>query len=212
MGDAVDIDTPRRDVGRHKDLDFVVSKLVEGSLTRVLRFVAVNGDGRGSASAQSFGHRIRAPFGAGENDCSGDLTAMNQLIQDCLFVAAVDEHQLLLNAFHAGDLGGHVNLYRFPQHAVGQLGDFRRHGSREKQRLAPSGQFTNDPLQIRQEAHVQHPIGFVQNEHFQAVEVNVALVHQVQEASGGGNQNMSTTIQAANLIGLPNSAIDQRMA
>ena len=47
---------------------------------------------------------------------------------------------------------------------VGQLLDFRRHGGREEQRLPLLRQAADDSPNVGHEAHVEHPVGFVEDE------------------------------------------------
>ena len=44
---------------------------------------------------------------------------------------------------------------------LGKAGDFRRHGGREKQRLPREGHKLADALDVRDKAHVEHAVGFV---------------------------------------------------
>ena len=41
-----------------------------------------------------------------------------------------------------------------------------------------------DPPQIVDKAHVEHPIGLVEDQHLDVRQVHVALLHQVQQAPG----------------------------
>ena len=54
------------------------------------------------------------------------------------------------------------------QELLGQALDFRRHGGREEQGLAGKGRQLHDALNIRDEAHIQHPVGFVDHQHIDA--------------------------------------------
>ena len=77
MGDVVDVEAPRGDVGGHQDLNLIVAKAIEHALARFLSEIAVESFGRealpgkrsgqfGSADAraredQSRASRLRVP-------------------------------------------------------------------------------------------------------------------------------------------------------
>ena len=60
----------------------------------------------------------------------------------------------------AGDLDPH----RIMQKGLGEAGDFRRHGGGEEQRLPGEGHQLADALDVRDEAHVEHAVGFVDHQ------------------------------------------------
>ena len=68
-----------------------------------------------------------------------------------------------------------------------QSGDHRRHRGREQQRLFPGRQSGHDPFDVRQEPHVEHPVGLVQHQDVDLVEARLVLAHVVEEPAGGGD-------------------------
>jgi len=48
-------------------------------------------------------------------------------------------------------------------------------------------------------AHVQHAVGFIQDQHFQVIELHRVLLIQVQQASWCGHQHIATATQALHL-------------
>src|SRR3546814_6413135 len=90
--------------------------------------------------------------------------------------------------------------------------DLRWHGSGEQQRLVPRRQGADDLSDIADEAHVEHAVGLVEDEVRDAVETHVALVQQVHEASGRGDQNVDPARQRAHLRPLGDAAEDDGVA
>ena len=70
---------------------------------------------------------------------------------------------------------GAINLHlnRGFQYFVGQMQDITRHGCREQKRLAFCRYVLDDPSDIGQKSHVEHPVCLVQYEHFQMRQVDV---------------------------------------
>jgi hypothetical protein len=61
---------------------------------------------------------------------------------------------------------------------------------REEQRLALDGRARDDALEVGAEAHVHHPVGLVEDEDPDAAEVDVAPVHEVEQAARGGDEQV----------------------
>ena len=72
----------------------------------------------------------------------------------------------------------------------GQPGDHRRHGRGEEQRLLAGRQAGDDPLEVGQEAHVEHAVGLVEDEGVQMVEAGLVLPHVVEQPAGGGDEQL----------------------
>ena len=77
-----------------------------------------------------------------------------------------------------------ATLLRIVQHLRGELGDLLRHGGREHQRLPLlTGSLRHDLPDVVDEAHVEHAVGFVEHQHFDAVEAQRVLLHR--DRAGG---------------------------
>jgi hypothetical protein len=62
------------------------------------------------------------------------------------------------------------------QELLGEALDLRRHGGREEQRLAGEGDQLADALDVRDEAHVEHAVGLVDDEDLDAGEQQLAAL------------------------------------
>ena len=60
-------------------------------------------------------------------------------------------------------------------------------------------------------AHVQHPVGLVQDEDLHLGQVQQALAGQVQQAAGGGGENVHPPLELVHLGGLAHPAEDHRL-
>ncbi len=52
---------------------------------------------------------------------------------------------------------------------------------------------------IGQESHIEHPVGFIEHQDFNRIQVGCPLPHQVQQATRAGNGNLGAGAQALNL-------------
>jgi hypothetical protein len=58
----------------------------------------------------------------------------------------------------------------------------------------------DDGFDVFDEAHVQHAVGFVQHQHFQAGEVNTARAHVVHQTARSGHDQVDRAGQGAGLV------------
>src|SRR5260221_166499 len=62
------------------------------------------------------------------------------------------------------------------------------------------------------EAHVEHPVGLVEHEDLELVEPDMTLVHEVEEPTGRGDQDVDAAGEGIDLRLLADAAIDEGMA
>ena len=93
----------------------------------------------------------------------------------------------------------HRDAHRVIEHRVGKLGDFLRHGRREEQSLPFLAQHRHDALDVVDEAHVEHAVGFVEDEHFDLIERYCALVDEIEQTARRRDQNFNAMRERAHL-------------
>ena len=145
-----------------------------------------------------------------EDHCAGDVFRLQHVAQRIALLARIDLHQPL------GDVGGgrcrarHFDRLGVGQEFVGQFLDDRRHGRGEEQGLPLRGQLGADFLDIRDEAHVEHAVGFVDDQHRTAIEQNLAATEQVHQAARRRDQHVDALFQRLELIAHLHAADQQR--
>ena len=160
-------------------------------------------------------HAVRAVTRACEHDHAVPLgMVLEEVDEEVVLVALLHEHARLRNLVHGRRLGRHHHLDRVVHELAGEVEDFGRKRGAEEHRLAklagrPSGrraggravrrEFRDDALDVRQEAHVEHPVRLVEHEQLHAVEVHHALRHQVDEASRGGDHHLGALLERLHL-------------
>ena len=85
---------------------------------------------------------------------------------------------------------GDLDPDRIVQEGVGEALDLRRHGRREEQRLAGERNKLHDPLDVGDEAHVEHAVGLVDDQDLDAGQQQLAALEMVEQAAGGGDQHV----------------------
>ena len=70
------------------------------------------------------------------------------------------------------------------------------------------GDRAGDAADVLDEAHVEHAIGFVEDEERHAAELHVAALDQVEQAAGRGDQDVDATRQGLDLAAVAHAADD----
>ena len=199
VGDALDVDAARRDVGCHQGADVAGAKALEGPSPGVLGLVAVDGVGADAALVQVPGDPVGAVLGAGENEHPLDVLVFQQVAEQGAFLVLGHEKDPLFHLLGRRRRRGGLDAHRIVQQAAGQTLDRIRHGGREQHRLAAFGQGGGNLLHVADEAHVEHAVRFVEDKDLDRVEPQVALVHQVDQPPRGGGQDVDALGQGPDL-------------
>ena len=109
---------------------------------------------------------------------------------------------------------GGIDLHRDRgvEDVVGQPPDIVRHGCREHQRLALGRNVLDDLPDIRQEAHVEHPVRLVEHEHLQVRQADRALLDVIEQAAGTGDDDLDAGAQFLYLRVHGHAAVDRDAA
>ena len=85
--------------------------------------------------------------------------------------------------------------FGFDQEGIGQAADLGRHGGREEQGLADLRQQRDDALDIGNEAHIEHAVGFVDHQDLDVVQQDAAAIEQIHQAAGRGDQHVDAAVE-----------------
>ena len=148
---------------------------------------------------QSANDFVCAVLGASEHQDAIGLFGLEDLDQQRRFRGLVGKDDALFDAFNRRGLRRDCDAGRITQHRIGEAGDFLRHGGREEQRLPHFGKHGDDLLDVVNKAHVEHAIGFVQNEDFDLVEAQRALIDKIEQAARCCHKDLCATRETAHL-------------
>ena len=105
----------------------------------------------------------------------------------------------LVDALHRGVARSDLHaLWVFEQRG-GQVADLVAEGGREQQALLVARHQGQHFFHIMDKAHVQHAVGLVKDQDLHLAQVQHALLVQVQQAAGGGYQQVHATLELGNL-------------
>src|SRR5205823_1495792 len=152
------------DVGGDENRRFRGTELGQGTVARPLTFVAVERRGAQAGSHQLSNDLIGPVLRAGEDQGAGESGLWQQAGEQLNLVYFLDVVHVVRNGRRGGRNTGDLNRHGLAQNLVGQLANGAGHGGREKQGLALGGNLLQNPADDREKAHIEHPIGFVQDQ------------------------------------------------
>ena len=92
-----------------------------------------------------------------------------------------------------------LDRFRLIEEAVRQGFDlFGKRGGKH-QGLPASWQKGNDFFDVRQESHVEHAVRLVEHEHFQQPEIELLAADEIEQAAGGGDDDVDALAQRLDL-------------
>jgi len=209
MRDAVHVDAARGDVRRHQHAHAAAAERMQRVGAGTLRLVAVDGVGTDVGGFQFAHNLVGAVTGAREDNDFPHFGARGQQVdQQAVFVRLVDKEHLLVDLVDRRLVRRDGDVDRIFDHRHGQAQDIGRKRRREKLRVALFGQFSENALDVGEEAHVQHAVRFVQHKLLDFIEREVPLFHQVHQASGGGHDERGAAAERFHLGVLADAAED----
>ena len=101
-------------------------------------------------------------------------------------------------------------LERIGEAPLGEGLDRRRHGGGEEQRLAafPRAEVDDFP-DLREETHVEHAVHFVEDEHLDFAEAHGGAVEMIDQAAGGGDDDVRAGGELLGLGAEADAAVEQ---
>ncbi len=151
----------------------------------------MQGGGTNALAFKLARHAVGGVLHAGKHQHAIELGVLPQQVQQEIALLRFSD---FVNALvdGGGGIGAATDLHglRRVQKLAAHLLDFPGKGGRKEQRLALRRQRVNDAFDVGQEAHVEHAVSFVEHEEFEAREIRATLAHQVEQAAGGGDNDI----------------------
>ena len=166
IGDMADVDSACGDIGRNQNPEASITKTRHGGGALSLSAVTVQAGHRVPILLEMPGHTIGPCLGACE-DQNGTLPGMQFIDQRFVLPGGGGFHYGLLDFLHRPGHRPHGHSHGMGQITCGELFDIRRQGGGKQKRLPRLGQIRKNLVQLRGKPHVEHPVGFVQNEDIQ---------------------------------------------
>ena len=195
----VDINTAGGNVGGYKGAYVAALETGQRLCTGCLALVAMQGHSSDAIFFQKLRHIVGTKFGAGEHQHLAPIVFIDDVSQQGLFLATADRIDNLGDALHGSVTRRDLHTLRVLEQAGSQFANFVAKGGREQQALLFLGNRGQHFFDVMDEAHVQHAVGFVQHQHLYLAQIQHALLHQVQQAPGCGDQNVHAFFQLGDL-------------
>ena len=210
--ERLDVEAAGGDLGRDEDGEPAGLEVGQGADPLGLALVAVDGRGRDPVLLELEREPVGAVLGAGEDERLVDPAGRDEVAEQLALALAVD---------HVDDLGDELGRRvarrdldggRVVEQAVGEAPDLVRERRREEQVLALRRQDREDLADVADEAHVEHPVGLVEDEDLDPREVDGPLAEVVEQAARRRDDDLGTGAQRADLRIEADAAVDGRRA
>ena len=113
----------------------------------------------------------------------------------------------LVNCIHRGGLGGDRNLYGILQVLTRDLLNRGGHRRAKQRGQAIIGSTRRDCLNVLSEAHAQHLIGLVEDQHAHVRQIQRALLDKVDDATRRANDDLSAALECTDLGAVGRAAV-----
>ena len=209
MADGRHIDAARGHIGRDQDLQLAVAKALQHAVTAPLRVAAVQRSHVVPHVGEAVGEPVGIALGAREHQGLLHLLLGQDVIeQRVLVVHVVGPQQALLDVLVRVGVRRHVDALRIAQQVLRKATDVAEEGRAEHHRLARSRNGVGDRVDVVDEAHVEHAVGFVEHQHVDVLEHRLAGVEVVEQPAGGRDQDVELAAQRSDLCRVRHAAYD----
>ena len=211
VGDIVNVDTSCGNIRCDQNIDLAIAEGAQSLLARTLTKVAVKGGNGKTALGELISNARSRALGAAENHCTTAASCLQDAGYDLGLihrVSAVDDLldrvdglPLIIGILRAdmGRLGHELASQR--DHRAG-------HGCREEHHVTVRGNTRKQGLHVGEEAKVKHLVGLVKDNVLYTVQVQHTLTQQVNQASGGADNDIRSSLECLNLRFKSNAAVD----
>ena len=210
VADAFHVEAAGGDVGGDEDVDLAVLEILDGLLALRLLHVAVDRGGGQTARLQFLGELIGGQLGAREHQHRVVGLGFEDAGQRIEFVHAADEPETLADVGRGGGFRSNGDFRRVTQIGLGDAADLAGHGRREQRDLTRFRHFLQHGLDIVDEAHAQHFVGFVQHQRLEFRQVQGAAVEMIDDPARGADHDMHAALQRLQLRVVALAAVDRQ--
>ena len=155
---------------------------------------------------------VRLVLRLGEHEYAFDPFGLEQGDEEPVLLLLRDHEEPLVHRIDGRRLGsrldGHGIVQQFDRQRSNAVGD--RGG--EQHGLSIAGGESHDVLDVVDEAHVEHAVRFVEHQHLDLPEIDVTLVMEILEATGGRDQDIHAPLERTDLVVLVHAAVDHAVA
>ncbi|KOT24528.1 DEAD/DEAH box helicase domain protein [Burkholderia mallei] len=207
--DAGDVDPARGDVGCDEHAHAALAQRADRAVARALRQVAVQRGRLEAGVGEAAGELVGVDLGRGEDDRLIERDIAQQVIEQAILViAVVDVVHGLRDVRARFDLLRDLDALRILQQTVRERADLAVERRREQHRLARRGRRRDDRVDVVDETHVEHAVGFVEHEHLQFGQIDAAALEVVEQAPRRRDEDLRVLREQHQLLAVRDAAED----
>ena len=210
VADALHVEAARRDVGRHQDVELAALEAHHGPLAVLLLHVAVECRDREAACLEPLGQFHRRLLGAREHQHGVEGLRLEDARQGVELVHAAHDPVALADVGRGAGAARDRDFDRLAQVPLRDAADRRRQRRREQRDLARGRRLLEDPLDVVDEAHLQHLVGLVEHQAGDAAEIERAALDVVHDAARRADHHVRAALQAHQLRRVALPAVDRQ--
>ena len=189
--DPGNVDTASGDISRHQYPVSTLTKAVQRGLAPRLGEVPLQGSGGVARLGQLFAETPGAVLGPGKDQHRFGVGLPQEIEQQGRLEVGFHRIEGVTDCGRRGR-DAYPNRDRVVQDLLGQTPDLTGHGGRKEKRLPLPGKMPEDPPDVRKKSHVEHMVGLVQDQDFEAAEIHGSAADQVEEPAGAGHHDVGT--------------------
>ncbi len=205
---VVDVEAAGRDIGGDQHARRAGLEGLERLGAVLLALVAMN---RGSVDAFAFepgGQPRRAELGTDEDQHLRHRRVLEHLLEQVALAVGGDRVHAVGDGFRHLVAARDLDQLRRLEHGVGELLDLVREGGGKQQALARRRQQLEDALDVGDETHVEHAVGFVEDEELDEVEAHGLLFDVVEQPAGGRDDDFAAFLEFGDLRAHVDAAVN----
>ena len=212
MTDVGNIQSARRDVGGDQHLETPVPKPAQCLFAFPLSAIGVqNGHGM-VAFAQQVAEPVGAVLRPAENDDRIVVDPLQQFPEQVGFLVLGDRIDHVLDRLGRRAAGPDLDGLRMAHRPANERFDFRRDRCGKERGVPLARTFFHDAPHVRQKAHVEHAVGFVEHEEFDLVKLARALPQVIEQAARRCDDHIHAGPQGLILPAIADTPVHHRHA
>ena len=143
---------------------------------------------------------IGAALGGGKHQGLVEPLARKEGFEEAVLVTqVVGKHQALLDLAAVFLRDFDFDALRVARHAVGHIADHAIERGGEQQGLALGRGGSDDGVDVFGKAHVKHAVSFVEDQHFDVRELDLAPIQVIKQTAGGGDDDVALALELLDL-------------
>jgi hypothetical protein len=206
--DALHVDAPGCDVGSDHDAVFSAFEAIHCVLSLSLGSAGVYGHGDDGRSLEVPVDFIGPVLCARKDQDAVHVAVLEHVQEKTYFLLALDRIDILGNCFDGVSLPADLDHLGRLLYACGEGAYFGRHCGGKKEGLAVLRQSGDDSSHVVDKAHIEHTVGFIENEHFNKPEVYGSSLHVVEKPPGSSYHDVHAAMEDLELCLNTDTSID----